>query len=162
MTELGEGVSRIHLLFDMTIIDATSILVLMAEIISCYYGHPTTTPIKSFRSFCMQQDPEDEAQAAQQYWLPRLDSVPGPPDLARPKFLVPGQEGFFANLQHTIDANAWSSLREVAESLHAIPTCAAVGHLVPPLAHEGADSTDTVDGQFPRMPAQVRAYGGAV
>ena len=74
VTEMDEDVWRVHILFDMTVIDASSISVLASELVALYVGVPLTSlrPSASFRSFAERSISEKSQREADAYWSPRL------------------------------------------------------------------------------------------
>ena len=74
VTEMEEDVWRVHILFDMTVIDASSISVLASELVALYGGVPLTSlrPSASFRSFAERSISEKSQREADAYWSPRL------------------------------------------------------------------------------------------
>ena len=145
VSQLSGGVSRVHILFDMTVIDASSIGLLASDLVAVYVGLDLgSVPQLSFRSFVEQPVPEKLKSLARDYWMPRLATIPGPPELARP-WVLPATRGlFFERAEAMLDQKDWNRLRRHGAQLSVGPTAVLAGVLFEALSFHCDGSQFTI------------------
>ncbi len=117
----------LHISFDFLIADAWSFRILLKEIGMLYENPQTELPVLdiSFRDYVLalkQIEKTSKYEDSQDYWLSRLDSIPGGPEL--PLTIDPGSisKPMFKRLAGTIDRERWQRLKEQAMDNQLTPT----------------------------------------
>ena len=158
VSDLGGDVARVHVLFDMLCVDATSMFTLASEVATEYSGIAVApAPLRTFRSFC--ECRKHPTPAALRYWMPRLDTLPGPPELPRPTSRPTQREPLYERLSTTIDASSWRALRWCAEQVPATPTALLTAVLLEALSFHCNNSAFTITLTTSQRPVE---YAGVV
>jgi hypothetical protein len=127
VTWLPDGKALVHASMDMLIMDVTSIQALAREVIERYRDPTVELPDLgvTFRDYVLAElGPPFAAGAlreeSERYWAPRLDALPGPPELPR----LPGlpERQVFNRRSFELDAERWSALKDRAAACGVTPT----------------------------------------
>jgi epothilone synthetase B len=122
-TRFGAGRVRVHIGFDLMAVDALSMFLLVGEWRTLYEAPATELPplALSFRDFAVARVGFEQSPAyarARDYWITRMDALPGPPELPA----APGGASFAMRFQRRAARLAtpdWEALkrRAAAEGL---------------------------------------------
>ncbi|MGC5284793.1 amino acid adenylation domain-containing protein [Micromonospora sp. DT231] len=119
ISRLPLGHTRVHIGFDLLVGDVRSVQVLFDEWRRLYLDPGATLPEigVSFRDYllaarAMEAGPEYARSRA--YWLDRLDTLPGGPDLPLAPSAAELRRSRFHRHEHRIDAGTWSRIKRDA------------------------------------------------
>lgn len=114
---LGDDLARVLVSLDLLIADAASFLRFGREL-GLLYEHPDTqlAPIRAtFRDYVLAEQAVESTEARRrdwEYWLERLDQLPGAPKLALADERAGREPPRFRRRSFTLDPAQWSALRE--------------------------------------------------
>jgi pyochelin synthetase len=130
---------RLYLSWDLLVVDASSIGLLLMEW-HRFYDDPVWSPeplVLSFRDYVLAQKNarSDRAyQRAKAYWLARIDTLPAAPDLPRVRQAPSMQPLRFARQRATLAKPLWGALKQKAKAMGCTPStllitafCAVLG-----------------------------------
>jgi len=121
---LPGGRTRVHLSFDLLMIDLHSLRVLSAEWQRLYDDIDTELPKLelAFRDVVLAAHDAQPDPASVAYWTGRLPDLPGGPDLP----VLPRRSGTrrFTRRSHRLDSAAWMSIRALARAHGVTPSVA--------------------------------------
>lgn len=128
-TRVGEDQIRVHLSLDGLLVDMRSRQRLFREWGVLYEDPETVLPAiqGSFRDFIsayLARKNTDEYRAARQYWLERLDDLPGPPELPVPGAARQANKSRFHRVSRRLAAEAWTAFQARARELQVRPSVA--------------------------------------
>jgi yersiniabactin nonribosomal peptide synthetase len=130
LTLLPGGRVRIHLSFDLLIIDAWSYFqILVPDLVSLYEDpEAELEPLElTFRDYVVATTESVERSApyrrSRAYWLERLDDLPAAPDLPRAPATASRESGpaRFTRLEHQLPAEDWARMKTRANALGLTP-----------------------------------------
>ncbi|HLX08766.1 MAG TPA: amino acid adenylation domain-containing protein, partial [Thermoanaerobaculia bacterium] len=128
-TWLPEHGMRIHFGIDLLIVDAASIVALLAEWAELYSdpGLPVARPELAFRDYVLAEIAGRESPAfaaAERYWRERLADLPPAPELPLARGLEEVERPRFVRRAGRLAPAAWSRLRERAQAASLTPSAA--------------------------------------
>ena len=131
-SQVSDTVTRVHVSFDLLIIDLWSVQILIREWFQLYLDPDSRLELLqiTYRDYVMATvtgaDPE-RARQAEKYWQERLSALPSAPDLPLAK--SPGSVTYphFVRRQATLAADAWQSIRRKAKSVGLTPSAVLIG-----------------------------------
>lgn len=121
VTRMPDGISRVHISFDILIADALSFQILASELVQLYM-HPDRVlpPIDvTFRDYVAQVTDESRATAraeAEQYWRTRLDDLPSAPELPLRCPIEAIESPKFTRLEARIEGRQWKAIDQHARA----------------------------------------------
>ncbi|WP_194911802.1 non-ribosomal peptide synthetase [Catenulispora rubra] len=130
-TKLDDKRWRLHMSFDMLIMDGFSIGIFQRDWFT-FYSRPETEPEPldiSFRDYVLAEKKQQQGgrgfEDDKRYWLDRLDQLPAAPEL--PLAVQPGQLGqigrpAFARQHTRLSTEHWSAIKETARSRGLTPS----------------------------------------
>ncbi|CAM2005527.1 non-ribosomal peptide synthetase [Acanthopleuribacter pedis] len=124
---LPENRTRLHLSFDLLIADAWSSRILFRDLAMVMEGRGDELPQLgcSFRDYVLTQNTmrtEARFARARDYWLRRLDHLPGGPDLPVAKLPQPGDTPRFRRFQAHLPQSTWHTLSRRAQQRNLTPS----------------------------------------
>gem|GEM_PF-145609 len=131
---------RLHVALDMVVADALSLRILLSELVAVYLRGPEAlAPAAqlSFRDYVMALRQVQDGPlyaASKQYWLSRIDTLPGPPDLpliAEPEAL---ERPIFARRSFQLAEADWIRLKANCAQAKLTPTAVVCASLCERLA----------------------------
>jgi amino acid adenylation domain-containing protein len=121
MTRIAPDRTRIHLSFDLLMIDLWSLRLLMRELLVIYADPSAELPplTLSFRDYVLGLAALEKSEGSQrslQYWIERLPTLPPAPDL--PLACAPAsiRQPHFARRAATLEAGAWERIKSWAQA----------------------------------------------
>ena len=122
-TRLPEDRLRLHLSFDLLILDALSLSMLFRDWQTLYQTPDTPLPelTLSFRDYVLaaQNRRNDQART---YWMNRLDSLPGAPELPLRTTGASSAQPRFKRREHRLEKERWAPLKQCARELGLTPS----------------------------------------
>ncbi|MFT7836998.1 amino acid adenylation domain-containing protein [Saccharothrix sp. BKS2] len=132
---LADGALRLHLSVDLVMLDASSVQLLLTELIGLVLDPDREDPPPAvvFRDVVQAAAHEDEAHArARRYWLDRLAALPPSPRLPVRPGPMPTRPAF-TRRQVRLPAHAWEGLRGLSRTIGVTPSvllCAAYAEVL--------------------------------
>ena len=111
------GAMRLHLCFDMLIVDGTSIMLILAELAELYKEptkglEPLDLGFRDYVLFCGSPQNEEIRQRSREYWKGRLDALPPALELRLGRDPNALTHPRFRRLEARLGADRWRSLKE--------------------------------------------------
>lgn len=156
MTRLPGNLVRLHLSFDMLIVDASSLILLVQEWAALLGGKTLPETGLTFRDYVLgERDLTSHPLYlnARDYWMRRLPSLPAAPDL--PLACQPGDivKPRFSRRTHRLGAVQWELLRQRAVSAELTPSIVLMCAYADTLARACASARFTLNlTLFQRLP----------
>lgn len=127
LSHLGDGVYRIHLAFELLVVDGASLAMVFRDLVR-FYQERTQQPEPHELSFrdcvlanrAFQQTKDYER--ARNYWMARLEELPLPPDLPLAKSPKEIERPAFQRRKDFVGKSAWESVKGIAARNGLTPT----------------------------------------
>jgi amino acid adenylation domain-containing protein len=168
-TRLEDGKVRLHLCFDLLILDAASIFSALFQEWADLYDAPDTPgerPDLSFRDYVLTEladRPSDSYARSERYWLNRLETLPPAPELPLAKDPAEVRKPHFVRFAARLSAERWSRLKSRAAAAGLTPSgalCAAYAEVISAWSKRGRFTlTLPVFGRFASHPDLAMVLG---
>ena len=157
-TRMDARRTRLHLCFDMLIVDGWSLYLVLSEWAALYRDPQADLPTidLSYRDYieAVRKLPETEGyRDSKEYWLERVPSLPPAPDLPLAKRPSEIERAVFVRRTDTLDQETWSAFKDRAAQAGLTPTSALVGAFAQVLAAFSASPSFSINlPRFDRLP----------
>ncbi len=127
-TVFPNGTTRLHILIDMIFLDASSIFIVIRDLVLTYnnlldqnLNIYIENNDSSFFEYCSLLSSTSESLESREYWLNRIDSMPGPP-LIRNRLKISNNETLFKRVYLSLNSKLWRNLKFKAQQIQVTPS----------------------------------------
>ena len=127
VTRLNNGRYRLHTVMDALVVDGWSNQIVSDELMAFYLGQGDQLPPVDvrFRDYILAEQrirTTDLYSRSREYWVRRVDQLPGPPELPIVAGATTQARGRFRRREARFGADEWDSIRKQAQNIGVTPT----------------------------------------